>query len=191
MKMKKGSAGYIKSRKKYVLIKAIIQFGISFALLAIGIIATESRLNMLTLVAILGCLPASKTLVEYIMLFPHHSVDGEIAKEVENKTKDITVTYDMVFTSEHNIMPVDCIAISGNTICGYASNPKTDVVFTAKHIKKILNSNGFTDVSVKIFDHYTAFVTRAEGMQNIAAVEKNDTKQKEEKIANIILNISL
>ena len=30
-----------------------------------------------------------------------------------------------------------------------------------------------------------------EGMQNIAVVEKKDTKQKEEKIANVILNISL
>lgn len=191
MKIKKGNAGYIKSRKKRVLIKALIQFGLSFALLAIGVIATKSRMNALTIVAILGCLPASKTLVEYIMLFPHHSIEMEIAEEVGNKTEKITVIYDMVFTSEHNIMPVDCIAISGNTICGYTSNPKTDVMFTAQHIKKILQMNSFADVGVKIFDNYTAFVTRAEGMQNIAVVEKKDTKQKEEKIANVILNISL
>ena len=191
MKINKGNAGYINNRKKRVFIKALIQFGLSFALLAIGIITTKSRMNALTIVAILGCLPAAKTLVEYIMLFPHHSFAMETEKEISGKTENITVIYDMVFTSEHNIMPVECIAISGNTICGYASSKKTDLTFTAQHIKKILNANGFADVSVKIFDNYTAFVTRAEGMQNIAAVEKKDTKQKEEKIANVILNISL
>lgn len=191
MKINKGDAGYINDRKKRVLLKTLFQFGISFALLAIGVITTDSRMNMLTVVAILGCLPASKTLVEYIMLFPHHSIALETAEEVANKTGKITSVYDMVFTSEHEIMPVDCISISGNTICGYTSNPKTDVGFTAQHIKKILYANGFSDVSVKIFDNYTAFVTRAEGMQNIAVVEKKDTKQKEEKIASVILNISL
>lgn len=191
MKINKGNAGYIKNRKKQVLVKALVQFGISFALLAIGMITTDSRMNLLTVVAILGCLPASKTLVEYIMFFPHHSLALETAKEIADRTQNITVIYDMVFTSEHEIMPVECIAVSGNTICGFASNPKTDIMFTAKHIKKYLVSNGFADVSVKIFDNYTAFVTRAEGMQNIAAVEKKDTKQKEEKIANVILNISL
>lgn len=191
MKINKGDAGYISNRKKRVLLKALFQFGISFALLALGMIATDSRMNLLTVVAILGCLPASKTLVEYIMLFPHRSIGMETAKEVANKTEKITSIYDMVFTSEHEIMPVDCISISGNTICGYTSNPKTDISFTAQHIKKILFANGFSDVSVKIFDNYTAFITRAEGMQNIAVVEKKDTKQKEEKIANVILNISL
>ena len=46
-------------------------------------------------------------------------------------------------------------------------------------------------VSVKIFDNYTAFATRAEGMNNIAAIEKNDTKRHEEGIKQILLNISL
>lgn len=191
MKINKGDAGYINNRKKRVLLKALLQFGISFALLAIGMITTDSRMNLLTVVAILGCLPASKTLVEFIMLFPHRSIAADMAAEVKRKTEKITTVFDMVFTSEHEIMPVDSIAISGNTICGYASNPKTDINFTAQHIKKILYANAFTDVSVKIFDNYTAFVTRAEGMQNIAVVEKKDTKQKEEKIANVILNISL
>jgi hypothetical protein len=49
-------------------------------------------------------------------------------------------------------MPVDCIIISDNTICGFASNKKTDTAFAAKHIKQILYANQFTNVSVKIFD---------------------------------------
>ena len=90
MKINKGNAGYINSRKKRVLVKALVQFGISFALLAIGMIATDSRMNLLTVVAILGCLPASKTLVEYIMLFPHKSLALDTAEEITRKTENIT-----------------------------------------------------------------------------------------------------
>ena len=191
MKVTKGNPGYIKNRKWKIILKTVLQFGIVAALLVLGIMETESRLNVLTLVAVLGCLPASKSLVEVIMLFPHRSINQSMSHEIQEKTSELTVVYDLIFTSEKHIMPVDCVVISDNTICGYTSNVKTDAVFAAKHIKQILYANQFTNVSVKIFDNYTAFVTRAEGMNNIAAVEKNDTKKKEEKIRQVILNISL
>ena len=191
MKVAKGNPGYIKNRKRKVILKTVLQFGIVVALLVLGIMETKSRLNLLTLVAVLGCLPASKSLVEVIMLFPHRSINQSVSDEIQEKTSELTVAYDLVFTSEKHIMPVDCVVLSDNTICGYTSNEKTDTVFAAKHIKQILYANQFTNVSVKIFDNYTAFVTRAEGMNNIAAVEKNDTKKKEEKIRQVILNISL
>lgn len=191
MKITKGNPGYIQKRKRTVIIKTILQFGIVIALLLLGIMETKSRLNLLTLVAVLGCLPASKSLVEVIMIFPHRTIAADTANEIQEKTSYLTVTYDLVLTSEKHIMPIDCVVISDNTICGYTSNEKTDIIFAAKHIKQILYANQFTNVSVKIFDSFTAFITRVEGMNNIAAVEKNDTKKKEESIRQIILNISL
>lgn len=191
MKIKKGNVGYIESRKKQVILKTVLEFGIVIALLVLGIWQTGDRLNVLTVVAILGCLPASKALVELIMLMPHHSTDQAVADEVAEKAGLLTTAYDLVFTSEKNIMPVDGLVISDNNICGFTSNPKTDTAFTAKHVKQILNSNKYTKVSVKIFDNYKQFLSRAEGLNNIAAVEKADTKEKEEAIRQIILNISL
>lgn len=191
MKITKGNPGYIKKRKQKMILKTVLQFGIVVALLLLGIMETKSRLNLLTLVAVLGCLPASKSLVEVIMLFPHCSINLSVADEIQKKTSELTVAYDLVFTSEKYIMPVDSIVISDNTICGYTSSKKTDTVFASKHIKQILYANQFTNVSVKIFDSYASFITRAEGMNNIAVVEKNDTKKKEEKIRQVILNISL
>ena len=191
MKATKGNPDYIKKRKQMVILKTVLQFGIVIALLILGIVQTKSRLNLLTVVAVLGCLPASKSLVEVIMLLPHRSIDLNLADEIKEKTSELTVCYDLVLTSEKHIMPIDCVVISDNTICGYTSNKKTDTVFAAKHMKQILSANQFSNVSVKIFDNYTAFITRAEGMNNIAAVEKNDTKTKEENIRQVILNISL
>lgn len=191
MKVLKGEAGYICARKRRILLKTVLEFGISIALLILGILQTGDRMNLLTIVAILGCLPASKALVELIMVIPHKSVSEEMAENVEEKAKLLTRIYDMVFTSEKNIMPVDAIVISDNTICGYTSNAKTDANITAKHIKQYLMANQYTKVSVKIFNDYTAFITRAEGMNNIAAIDKIDTKEKEMAIRRVILSLSL
>lgn len=191
MKIIKGDPGYIRKRKRFVILKTVVLFGVVAALLILGIIETKTRLNLLTLVAVLGCLPASKSLVEVIMLLPHHTIAGDTAEEIKKKTENLTTVYDLVLTSEKQIMPIDCIVICDNTICGYTSSKKTDTAFAAKHIKQILYANQFTNVSVKIFDQYTAFISRAEGLDHIAAVEKRESAKKEQSIRQVILNISL
>lgn len=191
MKIKKGEAGYINKRKKKAFIKASLEFGIVIALLILGVVQTGSRLNLLTLVAILGCLPAAKALVELIMLIPHHSIESSVAEEIEQKSEALTKAYDLVLTSENHIMPIDCVVICKNTVYGYTSSKKTDTTFAVKHIKNILQTNEFSNVSVKIFDNYKTFLLIAEGLHNIATVEKADAKEYEEAIRNVILNISL
>ena len=191
MKIKKGDAGYIYSRKKFVIIRTILEFAVVIALVILGIVQTGDRMNMLTLVAILGCLPAGKSLVEVVMFWPHSSIESYVAEDIANKTEHLTVVYDLILTNKDNVMPVNCVVISDNTICGYSCSKKVDTVTIANHIKKYLGMNQFSKVSVKLFDNYTAFVTRAEGMNNIAAIEKNDTKEKEEKIRGIITSLSL
>lgn len=191
MKNTKGNAGYIKQRKKQLIIKAILEFGIVIALLVLGIIETGTRRNLLTVVAVLGCLPAAKTLVEVITIFPYHSIDEKEAEEIAERTGQLTVAYDMVFTNSEKFMPVDSILILDNTICGYASSQKIDAGYTGKHIKKMLEQNNYTKVSVKIFTTYTAFLTRAEEMQKMAESDRPDTKRKEEEIRHLLCNISL
>lgn len=46
-------------------------------------------------------------------------------------------------------------------------------------------------MTIKIFHDYKAFLSRAEGMNNIAAVEKNESLRRERAILKIILNISM
>jgi len=191
MKQMKGTAGYIKAKKKKTLLFTIFEFGVVLGLIVLGVMTTGDRLNLLTLVAILGCLPASKKLVEFIMIAPHHSISEEMAAEIDLNAELLTRIYDLVFTSEKNIMPVECIVISNNMICGYTSSQKTDIAVLTEHLKQYLYANQLTDVSVKIFDNYVAFETRAEGMNKIASIEKKDTSETEQLIRSVLLNISL
>ena len=61
----------------------------------------------------------------------------------------------------------------------------------ADHIKTILAQNGYKGFQIRILNEYKPFITRAEGLNNIAAVEQEDTKTKEETVRGLILNISM
>lgn len=191
MKINKGDAGYIQHRKKQVILKVALEFGIVIALLVLGITQTGSRMNVLTVVAVLGCLPASKALVELIMILPHHSIAPEVAEEVSQKASLLTTTYDMVITNEKHAMPVDVAVILDNTVCGYTSNPKTLPDEVGQHIRQIFEFNKYQKISVKIFKDYKAFISRVEGMENMAKVNRPDTQKKEQALKNLMLNISL
>ena len=190
-KTEKGMPGYLNYKRKIEIIRTLAYFGIVIAILLLGYFQTGTKLNLLTVVAIVGCLPASKALAGVITRFPYRSIDGERAKEIASKTDLLTVCYDMVITSRDHIMPVDCIVISGHNIFGYTHYNKVNTTELADHIKTILAQNGYKGFQIRILNEYKPFITRAEGLNNIAAVEQEDTKTKEETVRGLILNISM
>ena len=126
MRTEKGQPGYVKARKQKYLLGAVVEFAIVIAIFVTGYIQTGSRLNLLTVVAVVGCLPAAKMLVEFITMAPYKSIEEAKYQELE-----------------------------------------------------------------EIFHDYTAFLSRAEGMNNMAAVEQKESLRREKKIRKIILNISM
>jgi len=190
-KIQKGKPGYLNYKKKVEIIRTIVYFAIVLAILALGIWQTGTRLNLLTVVAILGCLPASKSLVGVIARFPYPSIDPDKAKEIAKLSRHLTVCYDTVITSREKIMPADCFVISGHNIYGYTHYEKVNPEELAKHIRTILNDNQYTGMTIKVLNQYAPFLARVEGLDNIAAVEKEDTKEQERAIRHLLLNISM
>ena len=190
-KHQQGTPGYLDYKKKMEILRTIVYFAIVAAVFFLGYSQTHTRKNVLTIIAILGCLPASKALVGVITRFPYRSIAPSVAKEIREKSSHLSVIYDLVVTSTEKIMPIDCIVVSGNTIFGYTSSSKVDLKYAAGHIKEILQKNQFSDVSVKLLNQYNPFLARVEGLNNIAAVEQNDTKEYEQMICHVIKNISL
>lgn len=191
MKISGGEAGYIKYRKRILAIKLLLEAGIIAGLLILGYTQAGTRKNLLTIVAIIGCLPASKIAVLLLTILPYKTVSQNIITDLEEKAALLTKVYDTVLTSTEKILPVDCFVISGNTICGYASHKKADPAYTADFIKQILKQNGYEGISVKIFREYHAFLTRAEGMNKIASVERNQVKDLENGLKQLLVNISM
>ncbi len=190
-KCEKGTPGYLDYKKKIEIIRTIIYFLIVAAVYLLGYSQTGSNKNLLTIVAIVGCLPACKALVGVITRLPHHSISLETAEEIRVKCPHLTTVFDLVVTSTEKIMPIDVIVVSGDKVFGYTSSQKVDLTYASNHIKNILVQNHFKDVSVKLMNQYTGFLARAEGLENIAAVEKQSRAGHEQRITQLIMNISL
>ena len=189
--LEKGKPGYIKQRKMRYLLWAILEFAVVALIFILGIVQTGNRMNLLTVVAVVGCLPASKMLVEFIVMAPHKGIDEKRYKEICEKAPLLTAAYDLLLTCSEKNMPVEAIVISGHVVCGYASSPKTDVDAAALHIKQMLAQNHYEKMTVKIFHDYTAFLSRAEGLNNMASVSKEEGTRQERAIRRLILSISM
>lgn len=191
MKIIKGNIGYIKAQKKKRLARVLISAAFIITLLVSGYLINGTKINILTIVAVLACLPFAKMLISLIMVVPYHSLTPEMEKDIYDRTECLTMLYETILTSREKVMPVDVIAISSHTICAYSQYEKTDLEYTSDYLKKLLQRNGFNKVSVKLFSDYTAFYTRAEGMNNIARIDRPDTKAQEERMKQLLLSISL
>ena len=191
MKIQKGEPGYIHARKSRLVLYTILSFAWVFILIAAGYIVTKTKLNLLTIIAMIGCIPACMSLVNLIMLIPHHSVSEPYELELSSKSEHLSVLYDLVITSEKKVMPIEAVVVSSNTVCGYSKYPGLDTVYTAQHIRSILEQNKLDRVTVKIFQDYKAFISRVEGMNNIAYVDKHDPGAHEAAICQILKDISL
>ena len=187
----KGNPGYLDYKKKVEIIRTVVYFLLVAAVYLLGYSQTHTNKNLLTVVAVVGCLPACKALVGVITRLPYPSIDPKRAEEVRALSPHMTSVFDLVVTSRDKIMPIDALVISGNKVFGHLTGKKADPQYTEKHIRSILLDNHFKDVSVKMYPDYKKFLSRIEGLENIAAVEKENTAEYEAKIRHLIQLISL
>ncbi len=169
----KGTENYLNTQKKYEIARTLLYFGISAALLIAGILQTKSRLNLLTIVAVLGCLPASKSAVSAIMFLRFKSCSPECAEKIKEQASGLAVLFDCVFTSYKKNFRVSHLAVRGNTICGFSEDanfPENDFY---KHIGDLLKLDGHKEATVKIFVSLPKYLERLEQMKSL---EEEETK---------------
>lgn len=181
----RGTKNYIDSQKKYELARTVLYFAVSLSLFAAGWIQTGSRANLLSIVAILGCLPASKSAVSAVMFLRYKSLSAGAAEKIEKAGQGLDCLYDMVFTSEKMNYCIGHMAVRGNTVCGYAEtaeqegSPKGGAGKKAgrsgqfdengfyRHIGRLLEMDGHRDVTVKIFTSLPRYTERLSQMRDL------------------------
>ena len=83
-KVQKGSFGYLEKQRKRGLIRTILFFAISLAVYLLGYLTTGSNQNYLTIAAVLGCLPASRSAVNTIMYYRYHGILASDRKKLKD-----------------------------------------------------------------------------------------------------------
>lgn len=163
----KGTKNYLNSQKIYEVIRTVIYFGISLSLFAAGWITTGDKLNLLTVVAILGCLPASKSAVQMIMYLRYKSLSEQAASRIEESSEGLDCLYDLVFTSYDKNFSVGHMVVKGNTMIGYTESSKFDEKAFYTHMNQILKKDNLKNTSLKIFTDMAKYKERLEQLKDL------------------------
>lgn len=168
----KGTRNYINSQKKYELIRTFIYFFIPLSLFIAGYVTTKTKMNVLTIVAVVGLLPACKSLVGLIMFLKYHSLSQENAEKIDATKHEFPQLFDMVFTTYDKTHVVSHMVIAGNTVCGFSEDKNFKEKEFNTHIQNVLKTDGFKNISVKIFTDIHKYTERLEQLKDLEIDEK-------------------
>ena len=190
-KFNKGEYEYPGYEKKRVIIRTIAYFAISAAVFLLGWISTGTRNNLLTIVAVLGLLPSSKSLVAVIMYMRIPEFSREVYEEITSHAGTVDIIYSMYLTSYKLNFAINCLAAyggkaaSGGVLIGFTQFEACDAAACEKHIKDMLNQNSIKGVTVKVFKEKQKFIDR---LLQINSYEKSG---KEGEILELMCDVSL
>ena len=185
-KVGKGHVGYISHKKKTEAIRMVIMFAVPLALFIAGMLTTKSRLNVLTIVAVLGMLPASKSLVSLIMYLKSSGITDHDYENLKALSDSLTVSYDNVFTTYEKTYEVPSLVVRSGNVCGYVTKEVPKLAELEKHIETCIKKEGIS-VNVKIFSNIESYRTRLQSIQNL---EETDVLN-DQKVLTVIHEITL
>lgn len=186
-KVQKGCYGYIAYQKKFSVIRTVIYFAISLAIYGIGIYSTGSNKNLLTVVAVLGLLPACKSAINAIMFLKAQGCSADAWEKISAYDDKLTGFYDMYFTSYQKNFPLSHMVYKGSVICAYTENEKCDCSAGEKHLEQMLLQEGVKHMTIKIFNNQEKYLDRIGQLSNLEAEE---LKNRDE-VIRLFYSISL
>lgn len=183
----KGEYGYISYQKKWTIIRTAIYFAICIAIFVVGYITTGSRRNLLTIVAVLGCLPACKSFVNVVMFLRAKGCSEALHSMILETHTKLSGLYDLYLTSYKTNFDLSHMIIAEKTIIGVVEVAGTDTAALEKHIEDHLKQDGCKDMMVKIFSDKNKYVERINQLSEL------DIKPlaKQDEILEMLLSISL
>ena len=180
-KVEKGSYGYIQYQKKKRLLVTFILFLIPLVIFATGLIQTKTRLNLFTVVAIVGCLPACKSLVGLIMIFMQKPMSHDQYEKAAQAAGSLTAGYELAVTAYEHTTLLQAVVLKGNQVVCYTRDEKTNPPYIEKHIKQMLSANGFGRAQVNVMKDFDKYCQRARQLAASGRSEEEETFQGDER----------
>lgn len=162
-RVEKGGYGYFAWEKKRRAAVTFVMFLLPVVFFATGYIQTGTRKNLFTFVAILGSLPACKAFVGWLMMFPRRSMGKDDYGSIREHSGQLTMAYDLYFTTYEKNILVDAMAIRGHRAVGYCSRRQEHRRSMEGHIQDTICKNGYP-ITVSLLEDLPSFLGRLDLM---------------------------
>ena len=163
-------------------------FGISLAIYLAGYLTVHSNKNLLTIVAVLGCLPASKSAVSMIMFLRAKGCSEALKAKIDRLSLTLSQRYDLYLTSYQKNFQISHIVMKNHNLIGITESDRFDENACYEHLKDMFSRNGYKDITVKIFSDPEKYLERIGSLQQSEMEEK---EHLQEEVLHLLENLSL
>lgn len=185
---KKGTYGYIGRQRRREILKTVILFGMSISLYLAGYAATKTNRNLLTLVSVLGCLPAGKSAVIMIMFFRAKGCSAALHEAIGDRADRLRRRFDLYLTSYAKNFQISHLVVKGKNMAGISEQEGFDEAACYEHLKTLFAQNGIRDMTVKIFRDKEKYFER---LASLAESGMADDFERDERVLSLMENLSL
>lgn len=186
----KGDRDYLKKKRTRVIVLTIIYFAAALSVFLIGYITTGSKRNLLTVVAVLGLLPACKSTVNMIMFLRAKGCSQDVANLIEEHSGRLISMFDMYFTSYSKNFSISHMVVENKVIIGLTEDVKFDSKAFNEHIETMLKNAGHNNVTVSVTDSVDKYLVMLDNM-NSELYPEDEKIKKDDEIRISLYEISL
>lgn len=186
----KGDRDYLKKKRARVIVLTIIYFAAALSVFLIGYITTGSKRNLLTVVAVLGLLPACKSTVNMIMFLRAKGCSQDVANLIEEHSGRLISMFDMYFTSYSKNFSISHMVVENKVIIGLTEDVKFDSKAFNEHIETMLKNAGHNNVTISVTDSVDKYLVMLDNM-NSELYPEDEKIKKDDEIRISLYEISL
>ena len=91
----------------------------------------------------------------------------ENANKIDEVKHELPELFDMVFTTYDKTYVVNHMVIAGNTVCGFTEDKNFKEKEFSTHIQNVLKTDGYKNVTVKVFTDIKKYTDRLEQLKSL------------------------
>ena len=119
-RVSKGNFGYFRSEKRRRLIITAILFAVPLFIFFTSWFYFKTRMTIWTVVTVVGCLPACKSMVNLIMILKCRPMDAGLYQKIHEHQGSLDMAYELYMTFYEKSAYIDAAAVCGNTVVAYS-----------------------------------------------------------------------
>ncbi len=186
-KKNKGDYGYYKVQKKKAILLTCLFFGMVLAVFLTGFLTTKSRMNLLTVAAIVGCLPACNQAIHCFMVCRKKPCGEERYQRIEKAAGGVLTAYELYITSPKTAYAFDAVCVRGHDIILLSHPEKIDTKICQAFLKEILKNNDKPACNVRIYEKEAQFLEHLKTLSE----KKEESARETDFIMRVLLAISV
>lgn len=155
----KGERGYLAEEKKRRGLITLLAFAVPLFIFFTSWAYFHSRETVWTVIAILGCLPACRSLVGLIMVFPRKPMDPGLYERIRERQGRLCMAFELYMTFYEKSAYLDALAVCGQNVAVLSTDPGVDCSYMAGKAREVLQGNGYR-ASVHVFQREKDFLER-------------------------------